>query len=321
MLDKIKAEAASLGFSLSGFTSPESPESFPIYTNWIASKKYAGMAYLAQDRHVLPRQNPDLLMPAVKSILSLAYPYPNPILKSNTGKANMRGRVASYAWMPDYHITLPPLLEALARSIQDMVDASVGWMGFTDSAAILERDLAVRAGLGWIGRNSCLIHPEHGSFFLLAELFLDVTPDKLFGAADRFPIRISDHCGSCRKCVEACPTNCIQEDRTLDAGRCISYLTIEHKGNFSAEEKKKLGGWIFGCDICQMVCPWNQKFASQDLQMDVNLEVAFPDLHGQLELSAEEFKQVYAGMPQHRTKHAGWTRNCLAVLENNNEPS
>ena len=185
---------------------------------------------------------------------------------------------------------------------------------YTDTGPVLERDLAQRAGLGWIGKNTCLINPKLGSYFLLAELLLDLDlqPDAAFE---------TDHCGSCTRCIQACPTSCILPDRTIDARRCISYLTIELKDAIPLELRTKTDDWIFGCDICQMVCPWN-RFAPPygDPEFAGDPSTRAPNLDEQLQLSAEEFSQRARGSPLKRTKHSGALRNAAVASGNTGGP-
>ncbi|HSK88303.1 MAG TPA: tRNA epoxyqueuosine(34) reductase QueG, partial [Anaerolineales bacterium] len=170
-----------------------------------------------------------------------------------------------------------------------------------------ERDLAQRAGIGWIGKNTCLIHPRQGSYFLLSEILLDL-------ALEPDPPFVTDHCGTCRRCIEACPTDCILPDRTLDARRCISYLTIELKEEIPTELRDKMGNWVFGCDICQMVCPWN-RFAGEG-------DTSFGDqdpLHSlseELVISTPEFNQRFQRSPVKRAKRRGYLRNVAVALGN-----
>jgi epoxyqueuosine reductase len=178
---------------------------------------------------------------------------------------------------------------------------------YTDTGPILERDLAQRAGIGWIGKNTCLIHPQHGSYFLLSEIFLDLDlePDPPF---------VTDHCGTCRRCIEACPTDCILPDRTIDATRCISYLTIELKGEIPVELRDKMGNWVFGCDICQRVCPWNRFAGTGDAAFEER--ETYPSLTEEMELSPQEFNRRFKGSPVKRAKRRGYLRNVAVALGN-----
>jgi epoxyqueuosine reductase len=178
---------------------------------------------------------------------------------------------------------------------------------YTDTGPILERDLAQRAGLGWIGKNTCLIHPQHGSYFLLSEILLDLElePDPPF---------VSDHCGTCTRCIEACPTDCILPDRTIDATRCISYLTIELKDDIPLELRDKLGDWVFGCDICQQVCPWNRFAGEADPAFDSKTPPR--SLTEELTLTPQAFNQRFKRTPVKRAKRRGYLRNVAVALGN-----
>ena len=191
-------------------------------------------------------------MPEARSILVFGIPYPfdhNPPLPPQNA---VWGQIAAYARIRDYHNHIPALLDQLAKNLLKVTGSSFNYRVYTDSAPILEREIAQGAGLGWIGRNTCLITPQLGSFFLLAELFtsLDLEPTPAF---------THDFCGTCHRCIDACPGRCIRENRTIDAQNCISYLTIENKGTIPHANRLTIGSQIFGCDICQNVCPWNVK--------------------------------------------------------------
>jgi epoxyqueuosine reductase len=219
--------------------------------------------------------------------------------------------VAAYAWGEDYHLVLPERLQALVAFIEAQVGQAVPNRWYTDTGPLLERELAQRAGLGWIGKNTCLIHPRQGSYFLLAEILLglDLPPD---------PPLATDHCGSCTRCLEACPTGALLPGRRLDARRCISYLTIENKAEIPAELRSQLGEWVFGCDLCQQACPWNQRFApaTGDLAFAPRPGVAAPLLAEDLRLTPEEFNQKFKNSPLKRAKRRGYLRN-LAVAAGN----
>jgi epoxyqueuosine reductase len=198
-------------------------------------------------------------------------------------------------------------MKELVQFIEEQIGVPINNRWYTDTGPILERDLAQRAGIGWIGRNTCLIHPRHGSYFLLSEIFLDL-------ALEPDPPFLTDHCGTCRRCIEACPTDCILPDRTIDATRCISYLTIELKDDIPTELREQVGNWVFGCDICQTVCPWN-RFADQ---ADPAFE-AKPPIHSlteELTLSAQEFNQRFKRSPIKRAKRRGYLRNVAVALGN-----
>jgi len=300
----IKQHARQLGFTLAGITMPASPAHLDVYRDWLKAGQQAGMAYLAETRAIERRADPRLILPECRSILVLGIPYSNPKTALPLNDTSPRGRVAAYAWGDDYHLVLPERLQALVSFIEARVGQPVAHRWYTDTGPILERELAMRAGLGWIGKNTCLIHPHSGSYFLLAEILLglDLPPDQPF---------TTDQCGSCTRCLEACPTGCIQPDRTLDARRCISYLTIENKGEIPIELRSLAGKWVFGCDICQMVCPWNLRFAPEngDPAFAPHSGVANPSLAEALALTPQEFNQKFSNSPLKRAKQRGYLRN------------
>jgi epoxyqueuosine reductase len=201
-------------------------------------------------------------------------------------------------------------MQELVQFIEQQVGGPVKNRWYTDTGPLLERDLAQRAGIGWIGKNTCLIHPRHGSYFLLSEILLDLElePDE--------PL-VTDHCGSCTRCIEACPTDCILPDRTIDASRCISYLTIELKEDIPVELRDKIGDWIFGCDVCQQVCPWNRFAEEGDSAFRENRPA--PTLTEELTLTPQEFNQCFKGSPVKRTKRRGYLRNVAVALGNSGD--
>jgi epoxyqueuosine reductase len=272
------------------------------------------MGFLATARSRARRGNPCEIMPECRSILVLAMPYANPAkalrAKPEPGAEGSRGRVAAYAWGRDYHDVIHERLGLLLEFIERRAGRPVSSRCYTDTGPVLERDLAQRAGLGWIGKNTCLISPRLGSYLLLAEILLDL--DLEFDAAFE-----TDHCGSCTRCIQACPTSCILPGRTLDARRCISYLTIELKEAIPLEVRPLMGDWIFGCDICQIVCPWN-RFAPDrgDPALKGDASNGAPILVEQLQLSAEEFAKRSQGTPRMRPKYRGYLRNAAIAAGN-----
>jgi epoxyqueuosine reductase len=308
------AEAHRLGFLLTGVALPTRPLHFSQYEEWLDNARHGTMAYLANARARQHRADPHLILPEVRSILCLALPY-GPAIPAQGTSGNI-GQIASYAWGPDYHTIIPPRLTQLVTFTENHLQRPITWRGYTDTGPILERDFAMQAGLGWIGKNTCLISPRSGSFFLLAEIMWDVElePD--------LPLT-RDFCGTCQRCITACPTGCILPNRTLDARRCISYLTIENKGAIPSEIRPLLGNWIFGCDICQQVCPWNQRFARGDGDPAFALQSEFdlPDLLEALKLSPQSFNQKFRSRPILRTKRRGYLRNVAVALGNFHEPA
>jgi epoxyqueuosine reductase len=311
----IKDQARRLGFTLAGVTTPEPPPHLSTFEHWLDAGRYGDMGYLADDRSRARRADPRLILPECQSILVLAAPYADPksAEASKEPDSGPNGRVAAYAWGDDYHNVFIPKLKEIVAFIAEQVGRPVPNRYYTDTGPILERDLAQRAGLGWIGKNTCLINPKHGSYFLLAEILLglELEPDPPFS---------SDHCGTCTRCIQACPTACILPNRTVDARRCISYLTIERKDTIPEELRPLLGDWVFGCDVCQMVCPWN-RFASESggEAFVPRPDVPRPNLTRELELTPEAFNRKFKNSPVKRTKRRGYLRNMAVAAGNSGD--
>jgi epoxyqueuosine reductase len=343
----VKAEARRLGFELIGVTTPDPPPHAGVFQRWLEAGRQGQMAYLETERSRQRRSDPRQILPECRSILVLGARYPTPetetpggvhpfppaspnigrggedeggVVRAAEGQSDaaLTGKVAAYAWGADYHDVLVERLRSLVEFIQVQVGRPVPNRWYTDTGPVMERDLAQRAGLGWIGKNTCLIHPQMGSYFLLAELLLglDLEPDQPFAA---------DRCGSCTRCLEACPTACILPDRTLDARRCISYLTIELKGAIPSDLRPQMGDWVFGCDVCQQVCPWNLRFAPVPHQPPAVESFAprpglpLPDLVEDLSLSPQAFNRKFKGSPVKRAKRRGYLRNVAVALGNSQD--
>jgi epoxyqueuosine reductase len=263
------------------------------------------MNYLATERSRTRRADPKQILPKCKSILVLGIPYAPP-LPAGEG-LGVRAQIASYALGNDYHDILPQKLQAIVDFIEEQIGHPIPNRYYTDTGPLLERELAQRAGLGWVGKNTCLINPKTGSTFFLAEILLgiELPPDE--------PFR-TDHCGTCTRCIEACPTDCILPDRTVDARRCISYLTIELKDDIPEELRSKIDGWVFGCDICQQVCPWNR--FSQKADPAFEPLIPLPVLTSDLLLTSSEFNQRFKRTPVTRPKRRGYLRNLAVAIGN-----
>jgi epoxyqueuosine reductase len=302
----VKVEAARLGFDLVGITTPEPPPHLDIYERWIARHQHGSMAYLETERAVGRRSDPRAILPECKSILVVGVNY----LPQQRGGSG----IARYALGVDYHQLLVNRLRQLVHQLEELVGEPVPNRLYADTGPILERELAQRAGLGWIGKNTCLIHPEHGSYFLLAEALLGIEL-----VADQ-PV-LSDHCGSCTLCIEACPTQCIQPDRTIDARSCISYLTIELKGPIPAELRPQLGEWLFGCDVCQEVCPWNLRFSAptDDPSFQPRPLLQRVEPATMLRLTPESYRDQLRDSPLKRAKRDGLLRNAAVAAANRGE--
>ena len=324
----VKNEARRLGFSLAGVTTPEPPLHWPAFQYWLSMGRHGSMEYLADPR----RADPRLVLPECRSILMLAMSYPDPGPALQNEFPPVAGRVAAYAWGRDYHLVYPERLKTLVSFIETQVASPVMHRLYTDTGPLLERDLGQRAGLGWIGKNTCLIHPKIGSYFLLAEILLGIhlEPDLPFSA---------DHCGTCTRCITACPTGCILPDRTLDARRCLSFLTIENKNEIPPGLRPHLGNRVFGCDMCQQVCPWNRStnlgvpvpayHPESRTGRDQEYDPAFnalpglpnPDLIAELGLKPKEFNRKFKGNPVLRSKRRGYLRNVAVALGNSGDPA
>jgi epoxyqueuosine reductase len=309
---KIKTQARKEGFVLVGITTPDAPPHLQEYLDWIAAGRHAAMGYLADERARARRADPHLLLPEVKSILVLAAPYPPAPQKKNSSTNTPHGKIAAYALREDYHLSLKEKLQGLVRFIEEEIGHPVPNRWYTDTGAILEKDLAQRAGLGWIGKNSCLINPKLGSYFLLAEILLGIPlpPDSPYP---------TDHCGTCTRCLDACPTAAILPNRSIDANRCISYLTIENKGEIPAKLRPKIKNLIFGCDICLEVCPWNRSANKNPSLPAAKTEKEidpYPALIREMSLSPQEFNRKFKNNPVKRAKRRGYLRNVAVALGN-----
>jgi epoxyqueuosine reductase len=305
---RLMAEALRLGFDLVGVTTPDPPPHFEVYEQWLQAGHHGAMEYMASERARERRKDPRRIMPRCRSILVLASSYHS---SSDAMGGVADARVAAYARGADYHDVFLQRLARLMDFLQAEAGQSIEHRIYTDTGPLLEKELAQRAGLGWIGKNTCLIHPRMGSYILLAEVLLDydLPPDDPF---------VHDRCGSCRRCLDACPTGCILPNRTLDANRCISYLTIEWKEAIPRSLRAALGEWVFGCDICQQVCPWNQRFTrpKQDPAFQSRPFLDSLDLNALLELDADGFQTALRGSPIRRTKRRGLVRNAAVVAGN-----
>jgi epoxyqueuosine reductase len=239
-----REEALRAGFSRVGIARAEEPPRFDRFTEWIAAGRHAAMGYLARTAGL--RAAPDRLLDGARSVVCLGAPHPREAPVAADGS-----RVARYAAGPDYHGTLRARAIRAARAAAARIGGEIRWRVCVDSTPVAERSLAAAAGLGWIGKNGCLIDSELGSYLLLAEIVTDadLPPDE----------PIAEMCGSCVRCLESCPTDAFVAPGLLDANRCLAYWTIEHRGPIPDDVKPLLGDRIFGCDVCQEVCPWNHE--------------------------------------------------------------
>ena len=301
-----KAEAERLGFCLCGFTGAAAPTDFERYLLWLEKGPLGTMGYLKRPDTVAKRADPHLLLPGAQSICVLG-------IQMGLQKAGIP-EVASYAHYVDYHDAILPMAEALIQRMQACLQEHQEYSAYTnlnyriciDSSPILERSLAVQAGLGWIGKSSMLVNPTYGSALFLCEILLSlpIEPDKPY---------TGDGCGSCMRCINACPNHCIDpETRTIRADHCASYLTIEHKGEFTPEQSELAGTHLFGCDACLRACPWNSKNTGKS---PLPPAPVLPDMQDYA-ISDEDFKIKYKNTAVLRTKARGLRRNIEAVRRN-----
>jgi epoxyqueuosine reductase len=304
----LEARARELGFDAVGISPTLSLPRGEFFRTWLAEGKSGTMAYLG--RTAKRRLDPQLVLPGARSIVSVAQSYFTGSLPETMRNDPSRGWIASYAWGRDYHDVMLPKLEELAKFIRDRMPAAETRC-YVDTGPILERDYAERAGLGFIGKNTLLISPRAGSWLFLGEI---ITTAELSPT----PPAQMPSCGSCRRCIEACPTGAISPEYVLDANLCISYLTIEYRGTIPQELRAKMGNRVFGCDACQSCCPWNERFARPTGEQAYygNIERQAPKLEDLAALSEEEFRKRFAGSAVLRAGHAGFLRNMAVALEN-----
>lgn len=301
MADGIKQKALELGFLACGIAKADLlPEEADRLEQWLNAGKHGQMGYMAN--HFGLRTDPRELVPGAKSVISLAYNYYTPVKQTDPTAP----KLSTYAYGRDYHKVIKQRMKPLMRFITEHY-GEVGMRCFTDSAPVLEKAWAERAGIGWRGKHSLVIRKGVGSYFFLAEIILDLelAPDA----------PATDHCGNCRRCIDACPTQAI-ELYGINAGKCISYYTIELKDRIPADAGD-LRNWAFGCDICQQVCPWN-RFSTPHTEPDFNPKPELMGLtadawHGMTEV---RFDELFAGSPVKRTKYTGLMRN-LEYLRGN----
>jgi len=302
--ERIKAQAYALGFDLAGIARLGPAGTFPAFEQWLARGLGGEMAWLRRDAAL--RRDTRLPKRGARSAIVVALDY---------GGRQPAGTLARYARGRDYHSVLKERLYALLRWVEAEAGTRVSGRPYVDTGPILERDLARLAGLGWFGKNTLLINPGRGSFLFLGALFVDLElePDAPFE---------EEHCGTCRRCIDACPTTAIGDDGVLDATRCISYLTIEKRGAIPLEWRRSIGSLVYGCDICQDVCPWNIRFATDARDPDLttgSLEGS-PDPATLLTMDADGFQRRFGGTAVTRAGRQGLARNAAVALGNRAAP-
>jgi epoxyqueuosine reductase len=291
--------AAECGFDFCGISKAEELTSDAKHLETWLNKGYHGkMKWM--ENHFEKRINPTKLVPDSKSIISLLYNY-----YPETDFDDQKLKISKYAYGQDYHYVIKEKLKQFMSLIQDRIGQVSGRV-FVDSAPVLDRAWAAMSGLGWIGKNSMLITKQKGSFYFIAEIILDLelNPNS----------PTTDHCGSCRACIDACPTDAIIDNKVIDSNKCISYLTIELKEQIPNSYKDKMEGWVFGCDICQDVCPWN-RFSTPSKEKQFKANPKLKDLHQNewVELTEEVFKEVFK---KSALKRAGYMKLTENILKN-----
>jgi epoxyqueuosine reductase len=304
--ENIKAAAQRLGFALAGISPVSVAPREESFAAWLRRGLGGEMGYLKRTEEL--RRDPTKLVPWAVSVVSVAMNYYTP-QKRPKERRGTSGWISRYAWGDDYHDLMEERLDTLLAEIRAIRGGPVEGRVFVDSGPVLERGLAGVAGVGWIGKNTQLISPKKGSWFFLGELFLDLEL-----AYDR-PLR--DRCGRCELCLDACPTGAFVGPYILDARRCISYLTIELKGAMPRHLRPLVGNHIFGCDICQEVCPYNVKAEpSGEAAFEPRAGLYAPELIPLLALTEEEFRHRFKGSPLKRAKRRGFLRNVAVALGN-----
>ena len=347
LTERIKSRAVELGFNLVGVAPAGVAPHADAYADWIASGMQGEMAYMARD----PDRRSDLrrILPNAQSIIVVGLNYYTIDLPDDVKHDPSRGLMARYAWGVDYHDVMTPRLEDLAQFVREEsrragIPMPIETKVYVDTGPVLERDWALAAGLGFIGKNTCLINPRMGSWLFLGVIVTDVeltlirNPSPSEGEGERIPSPVQGEeqgegrmpgCGTCTRCLTACPTNAFPAPHVLDARKCISYLTIELKGSIPVELRPLMGNRIFGCDICQDVCPWPTRFAAPTKERSfypaqwpsaIDLDHAAPKLIDLAQLSEEDFKQRFAGTSILRAKRHGLLRNVAVALGNWGSP-
>ena len=308
----IQARAHKLGFELIGITPAAQSETIARYRQWIENGYAGKMGYL--ERHLPLKVDVRQLLAEAKSVISLAMNYYTLDPPKALAEDPARGQISRYAWGDDYHDVIRQRLSELVDFIKQTAETELKTRVCVDTAPIIEREYAQKAGIGWIGKNTNLIHWRSGSWYFLAEVLININLE-----SDTPPLRGS--CGTCTRCIEACPTDAIIEPNLLDSRLCISYLTIELKESIPKALRPKIGNLIFGCDICQEVCPWNSKAVPTDepafQPRDGNLT---PKLLSLIGMTQQEFSRRFKGSPIKRTKRRGFLRNVLVAIGNWGEP-
>jgi epoxyqueuosine reductase len=305
----IRDHALELGFTMVGIAPAKPGPQLDAYLRWIEAGMHGTMGYMAREDRIARRKDMSVILPGARSLIVVAMDYYTLDLPGEIADDPLRGRISNYAWGTDYHEVMLPRLETLAEFIAGEAGSRPGMRAYVDTGAILERSHAGRAGLGFPGKNTMLIHPRRGSAFFLGEIVTDLALD--YDDPPPMP-----GCGTCTRCLSACPTGAFPTPYVLDARRCISYLTIEHRGFIPAGLRPLMGNWVYGCDVCQAVCPW-RRFAEPTWERAFDLldyDRAAPPLPTLLALTPDSFAEWFRGTAIYRVGREGLVRNaCVAA--------
>jgi epoxyqueuosine reductase len=311
----VRDEATQLGFARVGFAPAQAWERHAFYASWLADGHAGEMAYLHDGSEL--RRSPAALLEGARTVVSVALSYAHPELVPVERLA--RGRIARYARGDDYHTVMKPRLARLAERVAERLGRPIAWRACVDTAHLLEREAASAAGVGFIAKNTLVIAPGLGSWLLLGELLVDVA----IAGEDTSP-ESAPRCGRCRACLDACPTGAFTDAYTLDARRCISYLTIEHRGAIPRDLRPLMGDWIAGCDVCQEVCPFNQSECARsggDARFAPAVERSLPSLVALLGMGAARFRKWVRRTALRRIHRAQLLRNVAVALGNVGGPA
>lgn len=284
------------GASRVGAASPRDPHA-SLFLEWITTGHHAGMKYL--EKNTAARIDPSVRFPWLRSVIVIAVPYCAERPTAPPGA--LSNGIARYAFGEDYHTTLARILREIENEIHEL-DPDAQTRRYVDTGPLSDRALGAAGGLGWIGKNGMLIDPEHGSYFFIGTLLTSIDNDLEFD-------EVTDRCGACTRCIDACPTDAILSNRTLDSGACISYLTIEHRGEIPSHFAGRLGGNVFGCDICQEACPWNADPLASHPDFELRERYRATPVSDLLGQTQEDFSRFFRGSAIKRAKWSGMTRN------------
>ena len=301
--DIVQEKADLFGFDLIGFSKAELlSDEITRLEEWLTKNCHAGMSYM--EKNIEKRADVSNILKGAKSVISLGLNY----YYSDEHSSNKGfGKVSRYAWGKDYHLVIWEKLDQLIAELKE-IDPEFEAKSYVDTGPVMDKVWAQKSGLGWIGKHTNLINSKIGSWFFIATIITNYD----FGST----MIIADHCGSCTACIDACPTDAIVEEYVVDSNKCISYLTIENKGKISNEFKNKFDGWIFGCDICQDVCPWNTKFSVETREHEFNTsENKEIDLSTVNEMTNSQFKNKYITSPISRARLKGLKRNAQYLID------